>query len=103
MPDIAELVAMVSRIMAGCDDPYPEYAHLREHAPRLSLPSGARFMTRHHDVSEILRDPRCGHLYLERQRELWGEAQLASSRLLQSRLKWFLFMETTETGQRFVE
>lgn len=87
------ILEIVGRIMGGLDDPYPEYRLLREHAPHLTLPDGMRLFSRHQDVVGVLRDPRFGHLFQERQTLLWGEERIRSSRLLRSRLRWFLFMD----------
>lgn len=95
-PDLAEAIG---RIIVGSDDPYPDYALLRERAPRLRLPDGTCVLTRRADVVAVLRDSRFGHLYPERQRQLWGDEQVSSSRLLQSRLRWFLFMDPPDHGR----
>jgi len=95
-PDVAEAIG---RIILGSDDPYPDYALLRERAPRLRLPDGTRVLTRRADVVAVLRDSRFGHLYADRQRQLWGDEQVNASRLLQSRLRWFLFMDPPDHGR----
>lgn len=95
-PDLAEAIG---RIIVGSPDPYADYALLRERAPRLRLPDGTVVLTRRADVVAVLRDARFGHRYAERQRELWGEEQVRSSRLLQSRLRWFLFMDPPDHGR----
>lgn len=95
----AELAEAIGRIIAGSEHPYPDYALLRERAPRLRLPDGTCVLTRRADVVAVLRDARFGHLYPERQRQLWGEEQLRASRLLQSRLRWFLFMDPPDHGR----
>lgn len=69
-PEVAEAIG---RVIFGGDDPYPEYALLRERAPRLRLPDGTYVLTRRADVVAVLRDSRFGHLYPERQRQLWGD------------------------------
>lgn len=94
-----ELADAIGRIIVGSPDPYPDYAMLRDRAPRLRLPDGTVVLTRRADVVAVLRDERFGHRYAERQRELWGEEQLRSSRLLQSRLRWFLFMDPPDHGR----
>ena len=94
-----ELTEAIGQIIAGSDDPYPHYALLRERAPRLRLPDGTCVLTRRADVVAVLRDARFGHLYPELQRRLWGDEQLRSSRLLQSRLRWFLFMDPPDHGR----
>ncbi len=87
------VLEVVGRIMGGLENPYPAYCLLREHAPHLTLPDGMRLFSRHRDIVGVLRDPRFGHLFQERQFLLWGEERINSSRLLQSRLRWFLFMD----------
>jgi cytochrome P450 len=94
-----ELTDAIAQIIAGSADPYPHYALLRERAPRLRLPEGTCVLTRRADVVAALRDARFGHLYPERQRQLWGDERLRSSRLLQSRLRWFLFMDPPDHGR----
>lgn len=94
-----ELAEAIGRIIVGSPDPYADYALLRERAPRLRLPDGTVVLTRRADVVAVLRDTRFGHRYAERQRELWGEEKVSSSRLLQSRLRWFLFMDPPDHGR----
>ena len=89
----------IGRIVVGSSDPYPDYRLLRERAPRLRLPDGTVVLTRRADVVSVLRDSRFGHLYPERQRQLWGSEQVEKSRLLQSRLRWFLFMDPPDHGR----
>ena len=95
-PEVGEAIG---RIVVGGADPYPDYAMLRERAPRLRLPDGTTVLTRRTDVVAVLRDTRFGHLYPDRQRQLWGEEQVENSRLLQSRLRWFLFMDPPDHGR----
>lgn len=94
-----EILEAIGRIIVGSPDPYADYALLRDRAPRLRLPDGTVVLTRRADVVAVLRDPRFGHRYAERQRELWGDEQVRSSRLLQSRLRWFLFMDPPDHGR----
>ncbi|MTD47528.1 cytochrome P450 [Conexibacter sp. W3-3-2] len=94
-----EVAAAIGRIIAGSPDPYGDYSVLRAKDPRLRLPDGTCVMTRREDVVSVLRDPRFGHLYHERQRALWGAGELERSRLLQSRLRWFLFMDPPDHGR----
>lgn len=94
-----EILEAIGRIIGGSPDPYPDYALLRERAPRLRLPDGTVVLTRRTDVVRVLRDDRFGHRYAERQVQLWGEEQVRSSRLLQSRLRWFLLMDPPDHGR----
>lgn len=43
------------------DDPYPTYTRLRDAAPLVRAGPGTWAVTRHADVSELLRDSRLGH------------------------------------------
>ena len=90
---------IVIALVSGVDDPYPLYAELRERAPQHRLPDGTVVLSRRDDVVAALRDRRFGHRYRERQRELWGEDTVASSRLLSSRQQWFLFMDPPDHGR----
>jgi cytochrome P450 len=90
---------VIGAIVAGAEDPYPLYAELRERGPRFRLPDGTVVLTKRADVVAALRDPRFGHLYAERQRALWGEEAVRESRLLSSRVRWFLFMDPPDHGR----
>ena len=90
---------VIGAIIVGAEDPYPLYRELRERSPRHRLPDGTVVLTRRADVVTALRDRRFGHLYAERQRALWGEEVVARSRLLSSRLRWFLFMDPPDHGR----
>ncbi len=41
---------------AFCDDPFPTYRALREHAPVKRMPDGSVFLTRHADLSAVYKD-----------------------------------------------
>ena len=93
------LEELIGEIVIGAADPYPLYSELRERSPMLRLPDGTVVLTRRDDVVAALRDGRFGHLYGERQRALWGEQAVEKSRLLSSRLRWFLFMDPPDHGR----
>jgi cytochrome P450 len=88
--DVLELVAA---FMTGVEDPYPTFAKLRARAPRLQIPEGPCVLFRREDVASVLRDSRMGLMFVERQREMWGEETFESSRLLQSKQKWMFYKD----------
>lgn len=42
---------------AFAQDPYPDYAVLREHAPRCRQPDGSYVLTRYDDIRQVMSDP----------------------------------------------
>ena len=47
-------------------DPYPFYAHLRQHAPMMPSPFGGVLASRHAEVSGVLKDKRFGKDFINR-------------------------------------
>ncbi len=43
---------------AFCDDPFPTYHALREHAPVKRMPDGSVFLTRYEDIVAVYKDPK---------------------------------------------
>ncbi|MEN9630450.1 MAG: hypothetical protein RJA10_3678, partial [Pseudomonadota bacterium] len=47
-------------------DPYPFYAHLRQHAPMMPSPFGGVLASRHAEVTQVLKDKRFGKDFVGR-------------------------------------
>jgi cytochrome P450 len=88
-----DVLELVGAFMTGTDDPYPYYAQLRVREPRLQIPGGPCVLFRREDVAAVLRDSRMGLMFVERQRQMWGDETFEASRLLQSKKNWMFFKD----------
>jgi cytochrome P450 len=69
-------------MLNGCEDPYAILAELRETSPLVRSTLGAWGVTRHEDVSALLRDKRLGHeLPREYMTFVFGEGPLVDAQL----------------------
>jgi cytochrome P450 len=91
-----DLMELAVSFLNAPADPYPYYAKLRTEAPRFRIPEGPSVLTRRADVVSVLRDPRMGLMYVEKQRQMWGEELWEASRLLQSKQNWMFFKDPPE-------